>query len=200
MSLYQDAAYLRLPSDIQRLVQKRFGSTPNLASAQPLHLQDDLTQYGQHHYTVNLTADPTEVWRFYTAQRIPEAFAGPMVQFVMAYDRQQNRRHWQGEPDAPTFGVGVQIYCSLYIGKPRILIGLEVLRVDAEQHEMEVAYITGGLFRGTQRISLHAKEEGTLVKHHSFYWSGSFWLDRIIYPYFHHRTVGEFHRRARGML
>lgn len=197
---YTHPALAALPAPVQRLARRRFARQGSFARSRPRHLQDDLRTYGLHRYRSLLPLSVSGAWTHYTLRRPDTTWRGPLVHFLVAWSRRDGRTYYAGDPDMPCFHVGMQCYAWLDLLGPRLVVGFEVLRLDAHRHEMEISYLDGGLFRGTQVIAFRAVAGGTEVEHLSYYHSGHWWLDRWLYPWIHHRIVAEHHRQMQAEL
>lgn len=177
-------------------LKKRFDQKRDFSSFQTLHIGDDLTKYGQQREELLIPYPPNKVWNCYTGDHPAENWAGPMVNFIFAYSPSSKEIIYPNSPFEAAMTPGMQFYCWLNILGPRLVIGLKLLNLDPEKREMEIAYIEGGLYKGTQRLEFReAPNHATRLIHHSYFKSDSWFRDAFLYPFFHRMTVGEFHRR-----
>jgi len=190
----------KAPPKVAQLLRQGLQGFDSLASIKALHLQDDLQTYGKQEEDIFIPHKPDVVWKAYTATHPAESWKGPMVNFLFAFDEAEGEIYYGADPDFPSFKVGMQFYCWLNILGPRLIIGLKLMRLDEEKRLMEIAYIEGGLYRGTQVLSFHPDKGGTRIHHKSYFRSRSPLRDATLYLFFHKKTVGEFHKNKLKLL
>ncbi|MEO0900023.1 MAG: hypothetical protein AAFY71_26650 [Bacteroidota bacterium] len=194
-------AFQHLPSKVQKLLSSRVKKAGDFSELRCLHQGDSLEAYGKQYDEFAFDHPIDEVWKAYTESQPGESWKGPMVNFVFGYSQQEGSFYYPDQENIPFLQVGMQFYCWLNILGPRLIIGLKLLEADIEKKELAIAYIEGGLYRGVQFIRFKEKTpKQTVVEHESYFKSASWLMDNTLYPFFHKRTVGEFHQRKREQL
>ncbi|MEL6672593.1 MAG: hypothetical protein AAFR61_10390 [Bacteroidota bacterium] len=189
-----------LPSRVQQLLHERVQKSGDFSQLRTLHLGDDLATYGQQTRTYLLPQPPEVVWHAYTQAHPAEIWQGPMVNFLFAYSPKHADFFYQTDENMPRFYPGLQLYNWLNIMGPRLIVGIQVMDLDQAQKKLEIAYVEGGLYRGTQILSFRPNGPGTKIEHRSYFRSASRLMDASLYPFFHQMTIGEHHRRMKAHL
>ncbi|MEM7659321.1 MAG: hypothetical protein AAF399_24590 [Bacteroidota bacterium] len=189
--------YAQLPamtSREQAICAARMNRFPQVEGLRCLHEGDDLSTYSQMLEEVQLPFPLAEVWQTYTGQTPEQMWKGPMVRYLFGYDRQEKRHMYAGQEQGGKPQPGQLFFCLLSVGVPIGLVVMELLRLDPERHELELAYVEGGLYRGVQQLSFQEENGQTRVKHVSYYRGESAWVRGLVpYAYLHSKTAGEFH-------
>lgn len=183
-----------LSPKVLSLLKDRVAKSGDFISLPTLHLEDDIETYSQQLRTYTCPGSVDLVWRAYTEDKPQEVWKGPMVNFLFSYSERDQKLYYPNDPDMPQFHAGQQFYCWLNILGPRLVVGLKLMRMDEEKKELEIAYLRGGMYRGTQILSFHAKGDQTEIIHKSYFRSASRLMDMSLYPFFHSKTTGEHHR------
>ena len=191
---FQFGRFQALPEKVQKLLKDRVQKSGEFSRLRTLHLQDDLHTYSQQNKTILCPGDMETVWKCYTRRRPDETWTGPLVNFLFAYSERSKQFFYPDDQHMPLFHEGMQCYCWLNLWGPRLIIGLKVLRMDQSAKSLEIAYIEGGLYRGTQILSFIPENSQTRIRHLSYYKSKSMLMDMTLYPFFHNWTVGEHHK------
>lgn len=190
-----------IPPQVISFLQKRFAEKKEMSQYKTLHVEDDLTKYGQQTEVLSIPFPVSQVWKAYTAGHPSENWAGPMVNFIFAYAPATDSFLYPDTQLESGMSEGMQFYCWLNILGPRLVIGLKLMKLDPEARIMEIAYIEGGLYKGLQRLEFkEAPADSTQIIHQSYFKSNSQLRDLILYPFFHRMTVGEFHRKKAQLL
>ncbi len=161
---------------------------------------DDLSDYKLQTKKYFYKSDVKSVWDSYVGLNAKEAWTGPKVNFVMAYSRLKHKYYYLSD-DVPVFHEGMIIFNYLNFLGPRLIVTIEILRIDAVKKEIEIAYTDHNVSAGTQILKFISHGDNkTEVKHLSYYKSDSGFRDVVVYPLFHSLTVGEFHKKAEAKL
>lgn len=193
--LFDFARFQHLPAKVQSLLKDRVQRSGEFSNLKTLHLEDDWKTYNKQQDTIICPGQLEVAWSCYTQRRPAETWQGPLVNFLFSYSEQDNRFYYLDDPEMPPFHEGMQCYCWLKLWGPRLIIGLKILKIDQKNKTLEIAYVEGGLYRGTQILTFLSKQEETQISHISYYKSTSRLMDAMIYPFFHNWTVGEHHQR-----
>lgn len=141
-----------------------------------------------------------KVWQTYTTTAPNDVWVGPLVNFVLTIDKENQAIHYYDDSDVPAFYEGMMILNYLNFLGHYILVGHQVIAIDHENKKIELAYLEGNASRGTQILEFEQKGKRTKIKHTSLYKSSSAFRDRILYPIFHRLTANEYHRYMRRMI
>ncbi|MEM6807339.1 MAG: hypothetical protein AAF696_38410 [Bacteroidota bacterium] len=192
--------FSHLSPKVLKLLRDRVSKSGDFISLPTLHLEDDIETYGKQLNIYKAPGKPDRVWGAYTKGKPQEVWKGPMVNFLFSFSERDRKLYYLDDPDMPLFHVGQQFYCWLNILGPRLVVGLRLMRMDEEKKELEIAYIKGGMYRGTQILSFQAKDSETAIIHKSYFRSANRLMDATLYPFFHNLTTGEHHKSVRASL
>lgn len=98
---------------------------------------------------------------------------------------------------------GQVIYLKLKFlrGILKMAVAFEIDKIDTLNKIIEFSYVKGGKSGGKQIIEFKESEKNkTSIVHTSFYRSSSKIRDRILYPFFHSKVIGEFHENFKKIL
>lgn len=185
---------------VLELLKDRVGKSGDFMSLPTLHLEDDIETYSKQFKVYSAPGSLEEVWDAYTKDKPQEVWQGPMVNFLFSYSERDQKLYYPGDPDMPTFHQGQQFFCCVNILGPRLVVGLKLMRIDEQKRELEIAYLKGGMYRGTQLLSFASLGTYTEITHKSYFRSASWMMDAFLYPFFHDMTTGEHHRTVREKL
>jgi hypothetical protein len=195
----------------QKSVHKLFGKNKiqtlkHLADLQSFCYNPRHTKkYHKHLKSFTIKAPLEKVWETYKAISPQDTWKGRMVSFGVMYSRKKNRVSYQ---DDPYQGIepGQLIFLNLnLVGNiAQLAVGHEVVDVYDDLKHIKICYVQNGASVGTQLIQVkRVSDTETEVLHETWYTSGSWFRDKILYPIFHARAVREFHtnvkRRAEGL-
>ena len=140
-----------------------------------------------------------DVWKVYTQISPKEVWAGPLVNFAMAIDREDGKIYYDSD-DVPDFKVGLKTLNYLHILGQYIAVGLELTRIDEINHVVEIAYLEGGASKGKQILKFWDYEGSTFIQHTSIYKSDSKFRDKMLYPLCHRMTAKEHHQTMLDLI
>lgn len=151
--------------------------------------------YNKHCKTFSINAPAAKVWETYKTISPQDTWKGRMVSFGVMYSRRRNQLSFQD--DAYT-GIepGQLIFLNLNLAGNmlHLAVGHEVVDVYDELRQIKICYVQNGASVGTQLIQIKKiTETETEVVHETWYTSGSWLRDKILYPLFHTRAITEFH-------
>ncbi|MBN3580872.1 hypothetical protein JYB64_00635 [Algoriphagus aestuarii] len=156
------------------------------------------------HFEKYLYDQPFEVvWNTYVTIDPAKAWAGKMIHFNQLYSRSTGEEVFPGQEYKDGMGVGQVIILNLHVfnGAVKLTVGHEVMEVDKAKKLIRICYLENSKSEGSQFITFKTLENGkTEVSHKTFYRSGSWFRDKIIYPYFHTKAINEFHENVRNAI
>lgn len=148
----------------------------------------------------SLKAPIEKVWNAYLNTPPNLVWQGPLVNFVLAIDKDSQSVHYYDDEDVPQFKEGLMIMNYLNFLGHYIVVGHQVTLIDPVNKRIELAYLEGGASRGKQILIFEQHKKRTTIKHISRYRSSSAFRDRILYPIFHRLTANEYHRYMRKII
>ncbi|MDW3651056.1 MAG: hypothetical protein R8P61_28525 [Bacteroidia bacterium] len=191
--------FSQLSPKVLNLLKDRVSKSGDFISLPTLHLEDDIENYGKQLKIFRCPGKLEAVWDAYTKGKPQEVWKGPMVNFLFSFSERDKKLYYPDD-EMPLFHVGQQFYCWLNIMGPRLVVGFRLMKVDEEKKELEIAYLKGGMYRGTQILSFAQEGEETTITHKSYFRSANRLMDATLYPFFHKLTTGEHHKAVRENL
>jgi hypothetical protein len=195
----------------QKSVHKLFGrnriqSLKNLADLQSFCYDPGHTRkYNKHLKTFRISASIEKVWETYKTISPQDTWKGRMVSFGVMYSRKRNQLAFHDDAyHGIEPGQLIFLNLNLFANIAHLAVGHEVVDVYDDLKQIKICYVQNGASVGTQLIQLKKISEGeTEVIHETWYTSGSWFRDKILYPVFHAQAISEFHtnvkRRAEAL-
>ncbi len=143
------------------------------------------------------------VWDAYVNIDPEKAWAGKMIRFNQLYSRETGEEVFPGQKFLGGMGVGQVIILNLHVfnGVVKLTMGHEVMEVDKTKKLIRICYLENSKSQGSQFIQFKSLPNGkTEVSHKTFYRSGSWFRDKLIYPYFHTKAINEFHGNVKNVI
>lgn len=201
-----DFLRIRQKSVHKLFVKNKIKTLKNLAELQSFCYDPSHTKkYHKHLKSFRMGASLEKVWETYKTISPQDTWNGHMVSFGAMYSRRRNRLTfyddaYQGiEPGQLIF-----LSLNLFGNAVHLAVGHEIVDVYDDLMQIKICYVQNGASVGTQLIQLKKiGASATEVIHETWYTSGSWFRDKILYPAFHARAIGEFHanvkRRAEAL-
>jgi hypothetical protein len=159
------------------------------------------SDYSFHTTTFYYRQTIERVWNAYKMINPSDAWNGKITHFGFAFDRGNGDFLYQKQAFNGLKEGQIQFLHLRYLGGLfRLNIAHEVIRLDEKAKEMQFCYLKYGKSQGTQIIKLEKVGDLTKVTHNTYYKSKSKFRDKIIYPYFHQKTIEELHANVREMI
>jgi hypothetical protein len=164
----------------------------------------DLTLFQQHtrYYLASASAD--EVWNHYKSTDFSVGWRGPIGRFGALYDPYFDVLYTPGKRPVPGIRTGQIVFLDLLIEAfLHITAAFQISDIDDELHIIEFTYLEQNISQGRQEIRIFpVQSDGkfiTLVRHRTWYRSGSNIRDRFFYAPYHTQTIDEYHFRIAMM-
>lgn len=156
-------------------------------------------KYHKHLKTFRINASVERVWQTYKTISPQDTWNGAMVSFGVMYSRKKNQLSFH---DDPYYGIepGQLIFLNLNLfgNVAHLAVGHEVVDVLEDLKHIKICYVQNGASVGTQLIQVKKiSESETEVLHETWYTSGSWLRDKLLYPLFHTRAITEFHNNVK---
>ncbi len=158
----------------------------------------DEKRYHKHTMSFSIDADVEVVWNAYKTISPQETRKRSMVSFGLMYSRKQNEVMYMDDAyNGLEPGQIIFLNLNLFANIINLAVGHEITGVNDTKKTIEICYLQNGASMGTQLIKLKDKgERSTEVIHETWYRSGSFFRDKILYPIFHEKGLTEFHENV----
>lgn len=165
-------------------------------------LAQDSAQYRKitTRYLIHGKAD--DVWNEYLSIQPSQAYGGRIVGFGFLYSKDEDRIIYK-EDKFDKMKVGQVFFFNIKLlgGIRNLGVADEVTAIDENQKLIRFCYLENGKSEGTQEIQLSGTEDGfTVITHNTWYKSNSRFRDSMLYPFFHKRTVNEYHHNIRERI
>lgn len=156
-------------------------------------------KYHKHVKSFRINATFDKVWETYKTISPQDTWNGQMVSFGVMYSRGRNELSFH---DDPYRGIepGQLIFLNLNLlaNLAHLAVGHEVVNVYEDLRHIKICYVQNGASVGTQLIQVRkVSENETEVLHETWYTSGSWFRDKLLYPLFHTRAITEFHNNVK---
>lgn len=162
----------------------------------------DSTNYTREEQRFILKEKIAKVWSAYRSFHPSEIWNGKMITFGVSFSRNAKTVAYRtNKSSSIDTGEIILLNLRLLKGTINLAVGIEITSIDSIKKCIEFCYINGDVSQGIQRIQLVTTKEGyTQIIHTTLFKSRSAFRDRYIYPFFHRRTVKEFHKNIREWI
>jgi hypothetical protein len=159
----------------------------------------DGKRYHQHIKSFSINAPIDSVWNVYKTISPEETWKGNMVSFGVMYSRKKNSLTFPGETySGLETGQILFMNLNLFSNLLHLAVGHEITGVNDQEKWIKICYLQNGASVGTQKIQLVAMNDvQTNIIHETWYRSGSYFRDKVLYPSFHGRAISEFHHNVK---
>jgi len=155
--------------------------------------------YHKHVKTFRIKAPIDKVWQTYKTIPPQDTWNGKMVSFGMMYSRKGNQITFSDDSYSGLEpGQLIFLNLNLFANKAHLAVGHEVVDVFEDLKQIKICYVQNGASMGTQLIQVKKISDAeTEVVHETWYTSGSWLRDKLLYPIFHTRAISEFHNNVK---
>jgi hypothetical protein len=191
---------IKQPKVKKLLAVKRLTSVTELSKLKSLPYDSTSNRkFNKHYIEFVIHANLRSVWETYKTISPQQTWNGNMVSFGIMYSRNKNSVTYSGdrynglEPGQLLF-----LNLNLFGGLINLAVGHEVVAVDDTSNCVTICYLEHGASVGTQKFWLEeVSNTTTKVIHETWYTSGSWLRDKILYPGFHTKAISEFHTNVK---
>lgn len=190
------------PQVRKHLTINRLISVEDLSKLKSLpHTSNSGIKFNRHYIEFEILADRTSVWNTYKTISPQQTWSGKMVSFGIMYSRNRNSITYVGDSyNGLESGQLLFLNLNLLAGIVNLAVGHEVVDVDDAKQCVTICYLEHGASVGTQKFWLEEiSNTVTKVVHETWYTSGSWLRDKILYPGFHTKAISEFHHNVKRM-
>lgn len=155
--------------------------------------------YHEHFEQFYVNRPIEETWRAYMMTHPKDSWSGKMIHFGAQYSSESGKVSYMDDAfDGMEKGHLVILNLRIANGLVNIAVAHKVAEIDAENFKFKLCYMDGGASEGSQWIELRAaKDGGTEVHHLTYYKSGSWFRDKVLYPGLHTKAIAEYHGNIR---
>lgn len=183
--------------------ENRINLQIDFAKLSSICYQEADPNYHEHLETYLYEEDFDSVWDGYVNISPEKAWSGRMIHFHQLYTRQTGEEVFPGQLYTGGMGEGQVLILHLHVfnGTIKLQVGHEVMEIDKKKKLIRICYLENSKSEGSQFIRFKSLPNGkTEVSHKTFYRSGSWFRDKIIYPYFHTKAINEFHGNVKRWI
>jgi hypothetical protein len=163
----------------------------------------DMTNYHDLESTYIIKDSTEKVWSLYKTVSPTVSWNGRIISFGLLFAKGTNFIMYNNESDFSKIDTGQVFFVNLKIlfGIYNLAVGLEIVGIDSVNKSIRFSYIKGGKSQGEQTIRFVKTDEGyTQIIHTTSFKSDSKFRDKFLYPYFHRKSINEFHRNIINSL
>lgn len=162
----------------------------------------DLSSFREKVMTFFLDGNLQDIWQGYTSANPTLSWNGRTISFGVLLWKYPGQAFYDHDQ---IMGVDTgQVYylnLNLLMGVFNLPVAFEMITVNPIEKVIEFSYIDGNKSVGVQQVRfIGFGEEQTEIIHTSYYKSGSYIRDKLMYPYFHKRIVRDFHHNMQKLL
>jgi hypothetical protein len=153
-----------------------------------------------HHFHLRQT--PATAWRTFLTAQPTQIWQGRIISCGFIYSPVSQRVIFPGD-NYPGLEPGQIFFVEMRIllGLVKFPVCLVVTEVDPVQRTIAFSYVSSGPSQGTQTIRLIDDGKGeTAILHSTIHRTGNVIRDRILYPIYHRKAIGEVHRNIQRQL
>lgn len=164
--------------------------------------ESELKNFAMMERSYLLKGSVEEVWNHYINTPPSESWNSQLVKYSLLYSGLTNQLYYSGEY-GEKLSIDEVIYLNIRFlyGVMNLALAFQITEIDSVCRIIELSYIKGNITEGKQQILFFERENRqTQVIHRSYFKSSSFWRDHLLYPFFHARVTGSFHRNMRRKM
>jgi len=156
-----------------------------------------------HEKTFFLKNKLSHVWDCYRKADPTKSWNGPFVRFGLLISKKSNSAIYSNNSTFPEIDTGQVFFLDLRImrGLFNLPMAFEIINIDPLKRVIEFSYIDGNKSKGKQTIEFSDDNDGRIrITHKSYFRSDSPFRDNMLYPYFHHKFIRQFHRNMKQLV
>lgn len=198
-----DFARIDRPQVRKLLTRNRLTSLTALSKLKSLPFDATSNRkFNKHYIEFVIQAARNSVWETYKTISPQQTWNGNMVSFGIMYSRSKNCVTYPGDIyTGLESGQLLFLNLNLFAGFINLAVGHEVVEVDDINTAVTICYLEHGASIGTQKFWLEeAPDNTTKIIHETWYTSGSWLRDKVLYPGFHAKAITEFHTNVKHQV
>jgi hypothetical protein len=163
--------------------------------------QTDSSQFNSYKSHFYLKQTPATAWKAYLTIHPAKIWQGKVISYGFIYSPNQKSVIFNDD-SYPGLEIGQVFFIEmrLLFGIVRVPICMVVTEINTVKHEISFSYIDSGPSKGSQNIRLENNNNGTNIIHSSIHKTSHVLRDKIFYPIYHRKAVGEVHRNIRKLM
>jgi hypothetical protein len=150
--------------------------------------------------TFYLNRNLSDVWNGYRHANLIKSWSRHYIRFGLLIAKNSNSVVYTKTLLYPDLDTGQVYFLNLRIlkGLLHVPVAFEIINIDPVAQKMEFSYLDDNKSLGKQTLQFFNDGDGrTKIVHTSLFRSNSRLRDALLYPYFHHKFIREFHRSIR---
>ena len=160
-------------------------------------------KFRNHFAVFSVDAPAAQVWDAYKSITPKDAWAGKLIDFVALYSPFDKDVYYPSSTEFPASAPGQRLFLQLNLAKGlvKVLVGHKVVRVDDNLMEVETNYLENSASRGYQIVRVVANgPDKSIIEHDTYYTSGSWFRDTVLYPPLHQLVIAQFHKNVANYI
>jgi hypothetical protein len=144
-----------------------------------------------------LKSDLSKVWDCYSHTNAIKAWNRQSLSLGLLILKCTNSVIYANNTSFPEIDTSQVYFLNLKLVKGlfNVPVAFEIINIDNKRQIEELSYIDNNKSQGKQTIQFFDNGDGrTRIVHRSYFRSGSWFRDNLIYPYFHRKFITKFHR------
>jgi hypothetical protein len=141
-----------------------------------------------------------DVWNGYRHANLIKSWSRHYIRFGLLIAKHSNSVVYNNTILYPDLDTGQVYFLNLRIlkGLVHVPVAFEIINIDPVAQKMEFSYLDDNKSLGKQTLQFFNNGDGrTRIVHTSLFRSNSQLRDALLYPYFHHKFIKEFHKSMR---
>jgi hypothetical protein len=162
----------------------------------------DLSDFSVHEKIFTVDTSIAVTWENYINANPTQSWESRIVSFGVLLHKNKHdivyrNENYSGIDTGQVYFLNLRIFQGIY----NLAVAFEVVDINMENRTIEFSYIEGGKALGRQQLKFHEMEDGsTEIIHTSSFKSESNIRDKFLYPFFHERSINQFHKNMARMI
>lgn len=199
----KDIDFSKISLIVQKTIEEQKANGVNLFSEIKSTIQDvvDFSPFNKQIDLYQANFNIKDVFNHYISENMYSAWNGQTLKLGLALDKKTNAIHY-ADSNFSGSEAGYVLYVNLNLfGLKKICVAQQIDEINAEENRIVFSYVEGGKSRGKQIIQfVDQGANKTKIEHITYYKNESAFRDKYLYPFFHRKVIGEFHRNLTSSL
>jgi hypothetical protein len=164
--------------------------------------QTDSSRFNSYKSHFYLKQTPAAAWEAYLTIHPAKIWQGHVISYSFIYSP-KHKSFIFSDDSYPGLETGQLFFIEmrLLFGIVKLPICLMVTQINTNKHEISFSYIESGPSKGSQSIRLENNiGNETNILHSSIHKTRHVLRDKIFYPFYHRKAIGEVHRNIRKLI
>jgi hypothetical protein len=184
------------------LIKHNIGCIHTLAQIVPTcYIESQSKGFLKHSKTYFFDFDLETVWNGYLTIPPQVCWSGRKLGFSFSFDGDKKKISYENDVyEGLKANQFIFIEIRMFFGWLKLGVTHHVNQILAGEKKIKLCYVEGGKASGSQILHFFKSENGTEVRHDTFYRSDSAFRDKVIYPFVHGSIINQFHENIKRYL